>query len=594
MTFADLLPLANHLWQSTLCAAVVWLLTLALRNNRAAVRYWLWLAASLKFVIPYSLLVSSGAHLGWRAMPATAHSQFSFAMGEISQPFAVAAPIPVSTAATPILKPLPDILFVVWLCGIAIGIGSWVQWLRQMRAVLRMAMPLDLNLPIRGMSARARIEPGVIGIFKPVLLLPDAITEHLTPIQFEAILAHELCHVRRQDNLTAALHMLVETIFWFHPLVWWIRRRLMDERERACDEEVVLLGGEPQIYAESILRVCEFYLASPVAYASGVTGGDLKKRIEGIMTNRSSLKLSIGKRILLATTAALVIAGPIAVGLLNPQLGRAQPQIRIAAALAWEGVRSPEEDQVAQPALTPPGTASEHTTRNAEAPAVQTGQPPNARPKFEVASVKRSECFTGRSSIDPGSVTLKGLPLKAVLREAFKVPMDRIEGPSWLDTDCFEIAAKLTEGATSDQLPAMYQALLAERFKLVAHTEDRPRPGYALVVDKGGPKFKEDDPETNFMGPGRSGMVMFGARGHGAIKGVRTMAMLASNLRPRDTAQWQILRGSQESTTSISRGRETLTSHRAAPPCQQPRPRSRTPLQRLKPASLPPSGSSLD
>jgi len=157
-------------------------------------------------------------------------------------------------------------------------------------------------------------------------------------------------------------------------------------------------------------------------------------------------------------------------------------------------------------------------------------QNPANQPRFEVASVKRSDCFTGANSIDPGSVTLRGLPLKAVLREAFKAPMDQIEGPSWLDTDCFEIAAKIPEGATNDQQPAMYQALLTERFKLAAHKEDRPRPGYALVVDKGGPKFKEDDPNANFMGAGRSGMMMFGAFGHGAVKGVISMASLAADL----------------------------------------------------------------
>jgi hypothetical protein len=52
----------------------------------------------------------------------------------------------------------------------------------------------------------------------------------------EAMLAHELCHVRRRDNLVAAMHMMVEAVFWFHPLVWWIGVRLMEERERACDE----------------------------------------------------------------------------------------------------------------------------------------------------------------------------------------------------------------------------------------------------------------------------------------------------------------------------------------------------------------------
>jgi uncharacterized protein (TIGR03435 family) len=155
-----------------------------------------------------------------------------------------------------------------------------------------------------------------------------------------------------------------------------------------------------------------------------------------------------------------------------------------------------------------------------------------AQPKFEVASVKRAErCFTGNSSIDPGSVTLKGLPLRAVLMEAFKVKMDQVEGPTWLDTDCYEISAKFPEGAGKDQMPEMLQALMAERFKLAARKEDRTKSGYALVVDKGGPKFKEDDPKANFMGEGaRPGLMLFGANGHGALKGVMTMTTLASNL----------------------------------------------------------------
>ena len=152
------------------------------------------------------------------------------------------------------------------------------------------------------------------------------------------------------------------------------------------------------------------------------------------------------------------------------------------------------------------------------------------QPKFEVASVKRTDrCFAGNPSIDPGSVTLKGVPLKGVLMEAFQVQMDRIEGPSWLDADCFEISAKIPEGATRDQLPAMLQALLTERFRLAAHKEDRLRSGYALVVDKGGPKVKEDYPWTNFMGS-HSGQLFVGGFGHGRLKGVMPMAALARSL----------------------------------------------------------------
>ena len=99
--------------------------------------------------------------------------------------------------------------------------------------------------------ADSTLEPsGVFEFFRPVLLLPEGIAERLMREHLAAIVAHELCHVRSRDNLAAAVHMLVEAIFWFHPLVWWIGRRLVDERERACDEEVLRPGSEPEVYAE--------------------------------------------------------------------------------------------------------------------------------------------------------------------------------------------------------------------------------------------------------------------------------------------------------------------------------------------------------
>jgi beta-lactamase regulating signal transducer with metallopeptidase domain len=66
--------------------------------------------------------------------------------------------------------------------------------------------------------------------------------------------------------------MVVETIFWFHPLVWWIRARLIDEGERACDEEVLRLGNEAEVYAAGILEAWKLYLELPLASVSGATG----------------------------------------------------------------------------------------------------------------------------------------------------------------------------------------------------------------------------------------------------------------------------------------------------------------------------------
>jgi len=145
------------------------------------------------------------------------------------------------------------------------------------------------------------------------------------------------------------------------------------------------------------------------------------------------------------------------------------------------------------------------------------------QPKFEAASVKRTDqCGVGHS-LDPGMITLNGFPLTVVLAEAFHVHLDQIVGPAWLEADCFAIVAKVPEGATKDQVPAMFQALLAERFKLAAHKESPPAPGYALLVDKNGPKFKESDPNSPL-----AGQVQFlwgpGATG---FKGPVSMAFLA-------------------------------------------------------------------
>src|SRR5258708_192544 len=86
------------------------------------------------------------------------------------------------------------------------------------------------------------------------------------------------------------------------------------------------------------------------------------------------------------------------------------------------------------------------------------------QPKFETGSVKRMERSIIHNSLGPGTVTFRGDPLKLVLAEAFKVKVYQIVGPSWLDEDCFEIVAKIPEGATSDQIPALLQAVVAGRF----------------------------------------------------------------------------------------------------------------------------------
>jgi uncharacterized protein (TIGR03435 family) len=158
---------------------------------------------------------------------------------------------------------------------------------------------------------------------------------------------------------------------------------------------------------------------------------------------------------------------------------------------------------------------------------------PAELPKFETASVKRTECREIHNSLSPATVVLRGDPLKIVLTEAFQLKRYQIAGPAWLDEDCFEIVARPPEGAGIAQIPAMLQSLLAERFHLVAHMDERPAPAYALVVDKGGPKFKEAPPPTmNYRRGGpASGLVFFRSAANAqGFKGSLSMATVAKYL----------------------------------------------------------------
>jgi beta-lactamase regulating signal transducer with metallopeptidase domain len=199
---------------------------MALRRNSARLRYWLWLAASVKFLIPVSLLVSMGGRV---VMPPDAPELPALTVLRVST---YLAPAPAFSESTPVVGQSHwlVVLAAIWLAGSAMLLLRWFRRWRWIHKQARAAKLLPMREPLPVLSSAAMIEPGVFGLFRPVLLLPEGIMDNLTPEQFDAVLAHELCHARYRDNLTAALHMCVETIFWFHPLVWWIGAKLIEER----------------------------------------------------------------------------------------------------------------------------------------------------------------------------------------------------------------------------------------------------------------------------------------------------------------------------------------------------------------------------
>ena len=291
--------------------------------------------------------------------------------------------------------------------------------------------------------------------------------------QLEGILAHEMWHVRSRDNLTATIHMLVEALFWFHPLVWWIGARLGDERERACDEYVLDVFGEPHEYAQGILNVCKLYVESPIACVSGVSGSNLKKRLEAIMINRIGRNLNPLRKTGLAVIAAGAVAAPFFAGMITAPV-RAN----------FQGQSSGESGQAA------PG-----------------------KQKFEVASVKPCQNEPpaptgarsggpGLSNASPGRINIPCATVEALINTAYIRYGERLlndsgngvgdykriaGGPSWTRSDKYAIEAR-AEGTPDAKvmLGPMLQSLLEDRFQLKIHREIEERPMYAMTVGKAG------------------------------------------------------------------------------------------------------------
>jgi len=526
--------LANHLWQSTVFVALAGLLTLALRRNHAHVRHSIWMAASLKFLLPFALLVSVGSHFAKPSKTAPSPAMYS-TLQDVNEPFD--APItPVAPHAAVAVRirsaDLPPLLAaVVWLGGFVATLAVWgIRWRRVAKAMrtaepVRSGRELDslrrieqgAGLGTRRIDLRildGAMEPGVFGVARPILAWPAGISARLDDAQLEAILAHEVCHVRRRDNLTAAFHMLVQAAFWFHPLVWWLGARLVTERERACDEQVLEVCPRPAIYAQSILKVCEFCVESPLPCVAGVTGAVLKHRVLQIMTARAARRLNFAGKLLLSAAALGVIAAPVALGVIRfiPLYGQ---------------------------------------LLHASGPL----------PSYEVAVIKPSQQPAQGRDVEGEQVHLI-VTAKLLVQLAYNVPMANDSqvagGPDWINTEVYDVLAKMDAATFAalqpmkrdqrrERIQLLDQSLLTDRFKLKTHFETRDIPVFALVVAHGGPKLKPAKDTT----PGGATMVPDGGnaaqaeslrrgivvtrKGHGfemIAKGV-TLGGLAKVLIPR-------------------------------------------------------------
>ena len=119
--------------------------------------------------------------------------------------------------------------------------------------------------------------PTVVGWLRPAILLPVAALASLSPAQVEAILAHELAHIRRHDYAVNVLQTIAETLLFYHPAVWWLSKRIRAEREHCCDDIAVAVCGDPVSYAQALAEL-ETWRTGSTTMAMAATGGALLDR----------------------------------------------------------------------------------------------------------------------------------------------------------------------------------------------------------------------------------------------------------------------------------------------------------------------------
>lgn len=305
--------LRDHFWQTTLFTIVIWSLALILGNRSARLRYVLWMTAGVKFAVPAVFVALLAVKLGF-------NPEWMYSPAPPAPPEAAVVTVTVEMPETAIVQPapaqpgdLPIFLFGgLWIFGsVALGV-SWLKRLNAVARVVRSGERVTAGREARvlaGVLERTGhtspvplilcdddLEPGAWGIVRPVVVIPRSLAKLLTDEELEAIFLHELTHIVRRDNLFAVAQTLLRCVWWFHPLVWLVDRRLSEERELICDEAVLYLGGRPEAYVAAMYKVCRAGLGlHPVAGVSMLTGPNLHKRIKTMMNFRfsSPTKLSL-------------------------------------------------------------------------------------------------------------------------------------------------------------------------------------------------------------------------------------------------------------------------------------------------------------
>ncbi|HKQ80312.1 MAG TPA: M56 family metallopeptidase [Blastocatellia bacterium] len=325
----------NHLWQATLFALVVWIAAVWLNQARARhiVRHSVWLMAFAKFLLPSVALFLLARETGLNLSGPARTEMIAAADAEVLIQFAEPVIQPAYSDAGVGHSEVYCILTAVWLIGVVMCLARWRRRRRRLAAVAlagekletgREAVMLEdlksrLNVrrPIELIVSSRFAEPAVWRALRPVIVFPRGLAERLSDDELESVLTHELFHIKRFDNLLGSLQMFVCCLFWFHPLVWLIDRRLIEERELMCDERVILSGAAPEAYATGLWKVVQFGFGWPVEGVSRAAGANLKRRIKHMLNGNHRSKSSTASRALAGVTFVTLITLAVAMSLIS-------------------------------------------------------------------------------------------------------------------------------------------------------------------------------------------------------------------------------------------------------------------------------------
>jgi len=325
--------------------------------------------------------------------------------------------------------------------------GGWVVAARMRSVLVRPSPPewqqivgklgarIGLSRPVRLLVSALVEVPAVVGWLRPVVLMPVGALAGLPAEQLEALLIHELAHIRRHDYLVNILQSVAEALLFYHPAVWWVSGHIRAERELCCDDVAAQASGDVLTYARALAEL-ESYRPAHVHAALAANGGSLADRIARLLgQSRPASQAHSGME---AMVSAILLA--------------------IAACGLF-------------------------------------GQS-DVAPRFEVASVKLN---TGDRSgmrvrvLPGGGLMAQNASLQLLMQNAYTLQAFQIVGgPGWMQSEGYNIEAKGDgKPASRDQVFLKLRSLLEDRFQLKVHRETKELPVYALTVAKNGPKLQQ-------------------------------------------------------------------------------------------------------